>query len=192
MKKEVIYLRNELEKTPVPIVSDGAVAIKGLGDGRIIPILIINTSKRPDIEDMANSHKHLSPGDATSTWCSISRFNKNRLNLFLEFTKPSQCSFFLEFDVMAQGGVIDQIIQAESTYIQPGRDGDRLSSSFNSTRILVEIPSKHFRKKWDQIFSKAIYKKFKKNGLPRNKAKLATKIFIEDWRSTGSIRIGNN
>lgn len=174
---------------PVPIVSDPAVATRGVGDGRVIPVLIINSLERPDIEDMVRAHKCIGPGDVKSAWAKKSRFNRNKIRLVLFFTKPSSCFIVFEFDIMDQGHLIDQIVSAESVYIQPGRAGDRLASTIDNPRILVEVPSKKFRGKWEQIYSKALYRKFKKHGLSRKGAKESTQKFIEEWRHISATRL---
>lgn len=187
--KEAIQLGNKAEKEPVPIVSDAAVATRGLADGRIIPVLIIDTSLRPDIEDMIRAHKHIGAGDAKSAWSIPSRFDKSRIFLVLTIVKPSRCVIILEFNIARQGGVVDQIIHAQGLYIQPGKEGDRLSSTIDNERILVEVPSRHFRKEWDDILRKAITKDFQRKGLSRNDAKKATESFIKEWRQFGSRRM---
>ncbi len=187
--KEAIQLGNKAEKEPVPIVSDAAVATRGLADGRIIPVLIIDTSFRPDIEDMIRAHKHIGAGDAKSVWSIPSRFDKSRIFLVLTMIKPSRCVIILEFNIARQGGVVDQIIHAQGLYIQPGKEGDRLSSTIDNERILVEVPSRHFRKEWDDILRKAITKDFQRKGLSRNDAKKATESFIKEWRQFGSRRM---
>ena len=188
-QKIAIQLSNKAEKEPVPIVSDAAVATRGLADGRIIPVLIIDTSLRPDIEDMIKAHKHVGAGDANSAWSIPSRFDKSRIILVLTIIKPSRCVIILEFNIARQGGVVDQIIHAQGLYIQPGKVGDRLTSTIDNERLLVEVPSRHFRKEWDNVLRKAITKDFQKKGLSRNVAKIATESFIKEWRQFGSSRI---
>jgi len=82
-QKKELPIRNKAEKEPVPIVSDASVAMQGTADGRIIPVLIIDTSLRPDIEDMIQAHKHIGAGDVKSAWSVPSRFNINRISLVL-------------------------------------------------------------------------------------------------------------
>jgi len=188
-QKKTIKLSNKAEKEPVPIVSDAAVATRGLADGRIIPLLIIDTSLRPDIEDMIRAHKHIGAGDVESAWSIPSRFDKSRISLVLTIIKPSRCVIILESDIARQGGFVDQIIHAQGLYIQPGKEGDRLSSTIDNERLLVEVPSRHFRKEWDNIFRKAITKNFQRKGLSRNDAKIATESFIKEWRQFGSSRM---
>jgi len=187
-KKGEIQIRNRAEKKPVPIVSDAAVATRGTADGRIIPVLIIDTSLRPDIEDMVRAHRHIGAGDAKSAWSITSRFNIDRISLILTIVKPSRCVLIVEFDIVRQGGVVDQIIHAQGVYIQPGKEGDRLGTTMDHDRILVEVPSRHFRKEWDGIFYKALSKDFKKKGLSRNDSKNAARSFIKEWREFGSKR----
>lgn len=191
-KKTAIELSNPAEKEPVPIVWDAVVASRGLAEGRMIPLLIIDTSQRPDIEDMVRAHEHFGPGDATSTWALPSRFDKSRIGLVLSITKPSRCIIILEFDVASQGGVVDQIVHAQGVYLQPGRLGDRLASTIDKDRLLVEVPSTEFHKDWDKIFRKALNKEFRKRGLARSKAKQAAEDFMKEWRRFGSIRMSGD
>lgn len=188
-KKGGIKIRNRAEKKPVPIVSDAAVATRGTADGRIIPVLIIDTSLRPDIEDMVRAHRYIGAGDAKSTWSIPSRFNFDKISLILTIVKPSRCVLIIEFNIVRQGGLVDQIIYAQGVYIQPGKEGDRLSTTMDHDRILVEVPSRHFRNEWDRIFYKALSKNFKKRGLSRNDSKNAARNFIKEWREFGSKRI---
>jgi len=188
-KKAKIELSNAAEKKPVPIVADAVVASRGMAEGRMIPLLIIDTSQRGDIEDMVRAHEHFGPGDATSAWALPSRFDKSRIRLVLSVTKPGRCVIILEFDVALQGGVVDQIVHAQGVYLQPGRPGDRLVSTIEKNRILVEVPSTEFRNDWDRIFQTALNKEFRRRGLPRSKAKQASQDFMNEWRRFGAIRM---
>ncbi len=47
----------------VPIVGDAAMA-GPVADGRLIPVLIVDTSKRPEVAELIRVHAHLPPGDA--------------------------------------------------------------------------------------------------------------------------------
>jgi hypothetical protein len=86
--------------------------------------------------------------------------------------------------------VVDQIIQAQGVYLQPGRPGDRLATTLDKGKILVEVPSRNFRAEWDRIFSKQLGKKFRKEGLSRQEAKRATESFLKEWRQFGALRMG--
>ncbi len=50
--KETIALSHPSEKIPLPILHDGAIAIRGLGDGRLIPLVIVDAASRLDVRYM--------------------------------------------------------------------------------------------------------------------------------------------
>jgi hypothetical protein len=177
------------EAKPVPIVSDASMATRGLADGRLIPLFIIDTSERPDIDDMIQAHRHLGAGDARSAWSLPSRFDKSRIRLILTVVKPSHCVTVLEFDIARQGGVVDQIVQSQGLYLQGGRPGDRLASTLDNDRILVEVPSREFRSEWDRIFRRALIKDYRRHGLSSSDARDATDSFLRHWRALTSKRM---
>ena len=54
-----VSIQHPVEAEPVPVVADGSIATVAVGDMRMIPLLILDTSKRPDIEDMVKAHHHM-------------------------------------------------------------------------------------------------------------------------------------
>jgi hypothetical protein len=188
-RRKAIPLRHIAEAKPVPIVSDASMATRGLADGRLIPLFILDTSERPDIDDMIGAHQHLGAGDASSTWSLPARFDRSKIRLILTAVKPSHCVIVLEFDVVRQGGVVDQIVQAQGLYLQGGRPGDRLAFTLDHGRILVEVPCREFRPEWDRIFRKALTKDYRRRGLSRSDARDSTDSFIKHWREFTSKRM---
>ena len=51
-------------KSIVPIVADAAIASGAVGDGRLIPLVILDTTNRPDLVDLFTAHDKMLPGDA--------------------------------------------------------------------------------------------------------------------------------
>ena len=188
-EKIKIHFRNKIEMVPLPIISDAIIARKDLADGRMIPLLIIDTSHRPDVKDMIKAHELTGAGDVESIWFFPSRFDRRNVNILLIITKPSKCLILLEFNVLRHGGVVDQIIHSQGLYLQSGNLGDRLSTTIDHERLLIEIPSKHFKNEWDNVLRKTIFKDFKNKGLSRTEAKIATQRFIDEWRRFGSNRM---
>jgi len=182
-------VRHDGETQPVPIVSDGAIATRGYGDGRLLPVLILDTSSRPDIDALILAHRDLGPGDATSVWGRPSRFNSDTLRLMLRFTNPSECIILLDFDPVRHGGIVDQIVQTEGMYLLAGRPGDRLRSMIDHPKVSIEIPTKEFRPVWEQMFRNAMFKDFRKAGMRRAEARRATDSVIRGWREVGSKRM---
>ena len=69
------------EMQPVRIVSDAAVSMRGAFGGRLVPLVILDTSDRPDIDELIRvHHASLKPGDVKIQWAerdgmrAISRF----------------------------------------------------------------------------------------------------------------------
>ena len=190
-----IPLSHPAEADPVPIVGYGLVAMAAQTYGRNIPVLLLDTSTRPDIETMVQAHGELGPGDAISGWSFKTRlgFGFASPTLALSFAKPSQCLVMIEFDLEEQGVLVDQILWAQGVYLQPGRPGDRLASTIHNLRILVEVPANAaFAKRFRSGYRKAQFRKFRKRGLSRSDSKDAAKALVGELRSMlhRSIRFG--
>ena len=173
-------------------MADGSIATVAVGDGRMIPLFILDTSKRSDIEDMVKAH-HLmeSQGDITSVWGQPDTFfDTGTVRLLLTFERPSRCQLLLQWDIKKYGGIVDNIILSQGLYIQPGRPGDRLRTTRNNPRVLAEVPSRKFQPEWTKMLRKTLRKLFQKeHGMSRAKAKLATEKYIDQWRDLLSMRV---
>lgn len=188
-KQISIELNNEIEKTPVPIVSDAAVASVGIGDGRLLPVLIIDSSSRPDIEDMVKAHKHLGSGDADTIWLKRSKQKDEKIGLAIIITKPSRCVILLEFDILNQGSLVDLIVHSRGLYLQCGRKGDRLFSTIAEDRILVEVPSINFQQEWNKLLHDTLTRDFRKQGYKKHEAKKLSEEVVQAWRDFGGFRM---
>jgi hypothetical protein len=181
-------LNNQTECIPVKIVGDAAIASKGIGEGRLIPLIIIDTSNRPDIEELIHVHKFSPIGEVQISWCKISK-NKNLLNLVLSFSRPSQCIVIIEFEIVRQGNLVDQILMSQALYIQPGREGDRLKNTMDKQRVLLEIPSVGFEKEWEKLFLARVADDFKKKGYSLKDSNEMGKMLINELRTLGRVRM---
>lgn len=183
-----IPLHDERERRPVPIVGDAAIAAAPIGDGRLIPLLIIDTSDRADLAELIRIHEHLPPGDVDIQW-GIRPGSSGRVALFLSFKKPIEAVAILEFDIITQGILIDQILAANVLYLQSGRPGDRLVTTLDAPRIFVEVPDTGFRKDWDKMFRKRLTRSMKIQGLRSQQARKAAAEAIELMRTLGRVRM---
>lgn len=180
-----IPLRHPAEKKPVPIVADGTMATASLARGRNIPILVLDTSSRPDIETMIRAHGQFGPGDARSGWSFRRRWFRFAVPvLYLAMEKPSRCLIVIEFDLVdGQGTLVDLILWAKGVYLQAGRPGDRVGTTVNEPRILVEVSrSDLFARRFRPAHERAIYRRFRKTGMSRSGARNATGAFLGEWR----------
>ncbi len=186
-KKTELPLNHPWEARPAKIVSDAALATVNVGDGRLIPLVIIDSSERPDIEELVRVHEYLPPGDVKVQWGGLENTPDN-IALVLRFVRPVEALLVLDFDILKQGVIVDQILLSQALYLQPGREGDRLKNSFDAKRILIEVPETGFSKTWKEMFFKHLVKDFRRKGLPKNQAKEATREVMEQWRKIGLSR----
>lgn len=186
--KSEVVLPNQVSGEPVPIVADGAIATVVLGEGRLIPLLILGASKRPDIDEMVKAHKILPPGDVKIKWGRIRKL-ENTVSLILQFLRPSGILIILDFNVTNQGILVEQILKAKSVYLQPGRTGDRLSTTMDKPKIIVEIPDLGFQKEWKKIWLKELTKIFRTKGLRQVEAKLAAETAIHEIQTISNFKI---
>lgn len=185
----------DLCKNPVPIVSDAAMSSESIGDGRFIPIIIVDTTNRPDIDDLVKFHDHIPSGDVHCTWGSNhpkqwkKPYNLDKLALFLEFERPSETFVILELDVVERGTVIDTILMSKAFFLQPGRIGELFMHDMEKPKILVEVPDTGFKEFWDELWHKSLIKKFKALGLNRSYAVQAADETIEQTRKMFAYRM---
>lgn len=174
--------------SPVLIVGDAVIASRGIGEGRLIPLVIIDTSSRLDIDDFVKAHTQLPPGDVETQWGRPPR-KKDRIWLVLSFLRPSKCLVVLEFEIVIQGILVEQTLTAQALYIQPGRPGDRLSTTIDNPRVIVEVPRSGFDVEWNRMLHRSITKDLRKRGLNRTKAAIASKEAILLMREFGHFRL---
>ncbi len=176
------------EAIPVSIVADAAVASQGVREGKLIPLLIIDCSQRPDISELVRVHQHLPSGDAECQW-GQRQGTKGKIALFLKFIRPSEIFVLLEFDIERQGGLVDQVLRAGALYIQPGQVGDRFITTPDNPKILIHIPDTGFSSEWETIFMKHLIDGFKSRGLKGSKAKEAASMMLKEWRKLSKIQM---
>lgn len=186
-KKEFRF-KYPYETVPVRIVSDAAMATGGVGEGRLVPLLILDGEQRPDIAEMIRIHEELSSGDFAAQWGRLPN-RDGTISLILKFIRPAELNVILEFDIEKQGGIVDMIIRARALYLQAGKEGDRLMSTMQQPRILVEIGDLEFDKEWDKMLRKHIAKRLRKEGLGRTEAKRAVESFLQEWRRMSGFRV---
>ena len=182
-----IPIRHVFEGEPVPIVADGSVASLGVGEGRHIPLVILDTSHRPDIDTMVQAHSQNMSGDSVCYWTIENRrFALDCPRLILETSKPSKCVIAIEFDMRSnQCFLIDLILMSNGIYIQPGRCGDLLSNTLDNPRILVEVPpNEDFERAFAPLYKRALFQKFRKKGMGRSQSRRSVQMLIMESRKT--------
>lgn len=178
--------RRILKGTVVPVIAAGAIAVPFFADGKMIPLAILETSTRPDLDILFNIHEHTPPGDAETTWVNLLDI-PNGIGLQIKFIRPSDVTFIVQFDAEEHAVAIDQAIHTRCIYLQSGKIGDRLSTtaeSKNIPRISVEIGAFGFEERWEKIWTGILRKKYRKLGKGFWDAKQSAKLHIEDIRKS--------
>lgn len=190
LRKIEVKLHSERERKPVPIVADAAIATAALDHGKLIPLIILDTTDRPDIEEFVRIHSFLPPGDVTVGWVQYPH-GKRYLSLLIEAQRPSEITFIIAFDLeSAQWVIVDQIVTGRGLYVQPGRIGDRLATTLDHPRILIEVGDLGLDDTWEQLSHAAVVRRLRSDGLSKAQAKDAATKLIAEWRGTfGNLRL---
>lgn len=167
----------------VDVTATAAMANPDVGGHRLIPVIMIDTSARPDLDELIRLHEHMPDGDCHSQWAT-SIGGSDELILLLEFDRPLALSVALSFDLSIHSGAVDNILRARSMYLQRGLIGDTLTSTFHHPRILLELPPTGFESTWERLFRSTLTKGLRAEGMTRHDARRAVRGFIVDWRKT--------
>jgi hypothetical protein len=188
-KKTEILLRHPREATPVPIVADAALSTVGLHGGKMLPVLLLDTSNRPDVAEFIRVHESLGPGDVEFQWGKIEG-HEGTVALFLKFIRPIELFLVLEFDIVRQGILVDQALTGQGIYIARANGaGDRLKYDIDRPKVIVEVADTGFRQTWDELLKKHLVKHFRQDGLGRHESRRAARSLIQELRKIGSLRI---
>lgn len=169
----------------MPVVADGALAIRGQVGGRLVPVVMVDMTVRPDVAELVRVHEHLGMGDCFSQWAQTGK----RLVLRLRFERPIELAIGLAFELPRQAGLVDQVISARAVYLQHGLEGDTMSTTMDHPRLVIELPPTGFEEEWERLFPTSLTREFRAKGLKRAAAKQAAREMVERWREFGSIKM---
>lgn len=174
--------------TYVPIVGDAAIATPVIGDGRLIPVLLLDCSNHPEFMNLLRVHQKTPPGDVRSRW-GYNPFRKRYVELELNFLRPVELEVKILFDLRAQSALADGIVQARSVYLQAGEASGRLANNMEQPKIIIEIPPITKIPKWDSMLLEQIAKKMKSDGLTGKSAREAAKQHLARMREFSEKRL---
>lgn len=183
-----IVVTTPVQNRIVRVIADPVIATPGRVNGKLIPLLILDTSHRPDINELVRVHQSFDEGDVIVQWGAIEGREDN-IALFLTFTRPTERIVVIEFDLPRQAALVDQIVTAGAIFIQPGKIGDKLLDDLNVPKVIVEIPDTGFGPYWEKLYLKSITNKLRASGLSRHKAKQAASEAITQMREIGRFQM---
>lgn len=164
-----------------PIMNDGLIASKKLGDGRFIPMLQIDCSQNRPLFNLINLQAENQPGDVKSVWAK-NRSIKSQFLLALEFIRPIEAITIIPFDINKHESLIDSIMISHGLYIQPAELADGVSEGLNKPKVLVEIPDSVVIPNWEKIYRKRIEAKMKDKGLKKTLITETVEEFVKTSR----------
>lgn len=185
---QAIPVRTPEESQILMIVGDAAIATVKVGHGRLIPLIIVDTTNRPDISEVIAMQGHLPTGDVVVQWGELAG-RRDHIALILKFERPIEGMAIIEFDIAKQGILVEHILQSNALYIQSGVPGDRLGHDLDRPKMLIEVPDTNFKGKWEKLYFNAIVQRMRNNGLNRKFAKVAAQNYLTKVREIASFRI---
>jgi len=178
------------EGWPVPIIGHAAATMPE-AMGAMTPVLIIDTTNRPDIDEYVRIHEHSGAGDVKTQW-GRRPDNNSIYQLILEVIRPVDLMIYFEFSFPEQMSAIDHIVLSKKLCLQPGRPGDRLSTTFeNSRRVIMEIPETGFGQTWNKRLHKYFERHFRREGMKREKCVSEAAQFIAVRRMLFNYRMSD-
>jgi hypothetical protein len=168
------------------IVGNGAISTVSLGEGRLIPAIIIDITENKEIYELFKLHNQTPPGDATMLWSMIKN-DKGKLVLNFEFINPLLTKFGIKFHLDEHYSIVDGIIQSRGLYLQLGKEGDKIFNNADG-RILVEVPNMNFDDIWRDMLNKILKRKYKSLLIEKKFINLAIQEHISKMREFWHIR----
>lgn len=187
-RKAMLSLNHAHERQIAPIIADGAVGQQGVGDGRMFPLVILDTTDRPDIDAAIAAHDHAPSGEVRVQWARLPGRDET-VTLVVTLVRPAEAVVMVEFDLNRNHGVlVEQVMENKGLYIQPGRPGDRLKHDPGRPKIIVEVADTGFRPTWDRMFLAHTAAKLRRQGGSRWDAKRKAKEVVTRIRSVAKLR----
>ncbi len=169
------------EEMHLSIIADGAIASTQIGDGRLIPVLILECNEGNNFKRLVEIQESTKTGDAIVRW-GYQLHSKRYVRLNVSFSKPMEIEINITFDLRKYAMVVDGIQIVKSVYLQPGQMGDRVSSTMDHPKIVIEIPEKTRLANWDLIVLSNIKRRLRKKISSRKSLKKAARDHLEKGR----------
>lgn len=168
------------------LVEEGLISHESVGEGRMIPAIVLDVENNEDIIDLLKVHESINSGDVIMNWVQ-DFFDRKDFILKLSFTKPMEIEFGLRFNIAEDFILIDAIIQSKGLYLRTGKKGEKISQKSDGM-ILIEVPDMGVKGIWNEMILKALTKKYKAKGYSKKESKEIAKEHIASIREMWKIR----
>lgn len=185
-RNKIIKANHPYELIPVTIVNYSAIGNQDVCSGRMVPLLIVDTSNRLDIKACLEAHQESQiAGEVKTNWGRRDSPHSGPITLTIRFKKPALCTIIFHLDIEEYGGLIDQIVEAEGLWLTWGNTGDRFVNTISRIKVFIEIESKEFYEAWDYILDKYLRDSVRKKGATKEAAALYSRKVRKEWREIG-------
>jgi hypothetical protein len=174
----------DVEAQPARIISDPGFAAIRDRDGAVVPMVQIDATNRHDILSLFAAHGRGIVGEASCQWGRRRHGAPDRtVTLFLHFNAPARLLVFMDFDVVRQGFLVEEILRANELYIQAIRTPGATEAASDPPRIRVTVPETGFRSIWNKLIDEEMTREMQTRGLSAIEAKAKAEAIVQSWRN---------
>ncbi len=155
----------------------------------MVPVLIVDTSRRPEVAELIRVHSLLPAGDATSVW-AVSQDDDDTVFLALRFARPMELDMMLRFSITQQPMLVDAMLVSGRVCLQAGVAGDRLITTMDAKRLVVDLPDSDFRSVWDRLLLERLATDTARRlRVSRREARAIAEDLVAEMRSVTAFRM---
>jgi hypothetical protein len=186
MSKKNVKKCDFLKENAVYAVAEGIVSNRDTANGKFIPVVIVDTENNDEIRESILLQGSVENGKVITSWGR----NKDEsiIYLIISFQKPVEKEFVIAFDIDKYVGTIDFIVKTRLLYLQPGKNGEKMSTTIEKPKILMEVPSDDFENEWKNIFRKCFERKLLKSNLNKKQRLNYFNEFYSEWKKLSETR----
>jgi hypothetical protein len=180
-KKRIHFsIEHEVEARPARIVSEpGRIYLR---DGKLIPLVVIDTNERPDLDSLLASYTPETVGDVAIQWGRRDGAPKGTVTLYVQFIAPVKRLLILDFEIVRLGQVVDGILRTRELYLQGVRSGDA-DTQVQTPKVKVVVPDTEFDAIWEELLIDELAQRSKALGTTDQHARLLAQESIRRWRT---------
>jgi len=173
-------VEHELETRPAKIVNEPECVY--MRDGKLIPLVVIETNERPDIDSLFASYNPETVGDVAIQWGRRDGAAQGTVTLNIQFIAPVKQLLMLDFEIVRQGLVVDGILRTRELYLQGIRSGDA-ETQVRSPKVRVVVPDTNFDGIWEELLIEKLAQRSKALGASDHHARFLAQESIRRWRT---------
>lgn len=173
-------VQHELETQPAKILSEPERVY--MRDGKLIPLVVIDTNDRPDLDALFASYTPETVGDVAIQWGRRDGAPKGTVTLNIQFIAPVKQFLMLDFEIVRQGLAVDAILRTRELYLQ-GVRSTSADTEVRSTKVRVVVPDTKFAPIWEELLIDELAQRSKALGATDRHARLIAQESVRRWRT---------